>query len=332
MEKVIQVRKRYSLLSGKLKIILIILPWLFAGQIRAQCLSSVNPVGGSVNLLVLEKNTLRVISFYRFNYGNKYFEGNRHSDFNLIKSANYNYAGTIVGYGLAEKLTLETEFGYFFNKTQHYNISPALKLQSSGFSNAIVSARYGLLRNNSKRFFISSALGLKIPLSTTPVSRGGVELPVELQPAIGAYGAVAQIFMVKEVPVTGTRYFLTSRAEFNSANRQEYKPGTSVFTSLFFSKHLMFPWLRGDWTTIIQLRNEIRGRDKTINGWKESSGSTIFYVSPQINYFITEKWNVSLMLDLPVYQNFTGTQLATKYGVSLNLARDFRLRSSIPEK
>lgn len=325
MEKVIQVQKKYSLLSDKLKIIFLILPWLFTGQIKAQCLSSVNPVGGTVNLLVLEKNTLRVLSFYRHNYGNKYFEGSRPSDFSLIKSANYNYAGTIVAYGLAEKLTLETEFGYFFNKTQHYNISPSLKLQGSGFSNAVVSARYGLLKNNSKRFFISTGLGLKIPLSTTPVSRGGVELPVELQPTTGAYGAVAQVFMVKEVPASGTRYFLTSRAEFNSANRQEYKPGTSVFTSLFFSKHLMYSWLRGDWTTIIQLRSEIRGRDRTFNGWKESSGSTIFYVSPQVNYFIAERWNISLMLDLPVYQYFTGIQLATKYGISLNLARDFRL-------
>lgn len=311
---------------NRLKIaVLIIASWLYMGPLSAQCLSSVNPVGGSVNLLVLEKKTLRVISFYRYNYGNKYFEGDKHSDFNLISSANYNYAGTILGYGLADKLTLETEFGYFFNKTQNYNIIPAYKLQSNGFSNAIISAKYGLLKNQEKRFFISTSLGLKMPFSTTPVSRGGVELPVELQPTIGAYGAVIQLFMVKENPISGSRYFLTTKAEFNSENKQKYKLGTSVFTSLFYSRHLMFSWLKGDWTAIIQLRNEIRGRDRTLNGWKESSGSTIFYVSPQINYFISERWNVSLMLDIPVYQNFTGTQLATRYGLSLNLARDFKL-------
>ena len=87
----------------------------------------------------------------------------------------------------------------------------------------------------------------------------------------------------------------------------------------------MLSWLKGDWTIILQARNEIRNRDKTVNGWKESSGSTIFYFSPQINYSIKEKWDVSVMLDLPVYQNFNGIQLATKYGVSLNLARDLKL-------
>jgi hypothetical protein len=307
-----------------------ILPFLFlfglcVDHAPAQCLSSVNPVGGSNNLLVLEKQSLRIISFYRYNYGNQYFEGDKHSDFNLIKNANYNYAGCIIGYGLANKVTVETELGYFFNKTQHYNIDPAYALRGNGFSNAIISVKYGLLKNDIKRFFISSSLGAKIPFSTRPISRDGVELPVEVQPTVGAFGTVVQLFMVKEQPVTGTRYFLTSRMEINARNNQDYKLGTSIFTSFFFSKHLMFSWLKGDWTMILQLRNEVRNKDKTVNGLKESSGSTIFYLAPQINYFIKEKWNVSLMLDLPVYQHFNGIQLATKYGISLNLARDFKL-------
>jgi hypothetical protein len=318
-------QKRYSLSLNKLIVTLLLVPWLCTDPAQAQCLSSVNPVGGSNNLLVLGKNSLRLISFYRFNYGDRYFEGDDRSDFNLIKSANYNYAGTIIGYGLADKVTLEGEFGYFFNKTQHYNIVPAYMLRGSGFSNAIVSVKYGLLKDDIKRFFISSSLGAKIPFSTKPISRDGVELPVEVQPTIGSFGTVVQLFVVKEKTVTGTRYFLTSRMEINTTNKQDYKLGTSVFTSFFLSKHLMFPWLKGDWTTILQVRNEIRNKDKTINGWKESSGSTIFYVSPQINYFIKEKWNVSLMLDLPVYQHFNGIQLATRYGLSLNFARDFNL-------
>lgn len=310
---------------NKLIITLLFVPWLYLDPAPAQCLSSVNPVGGSNNLLVLGKNSLRLISFYRFNYGDRYFEGHDRSDFNLIKSANYNYAGSIIGYGLAGRVTLEGEFGYFINKTQHYNIVPAYMLRGSGFSNAIVSVKYGLLKDDSKRFFISSSLGAKIPFSTKPISRDGVELPVEVQPTIGAFGTVVQLFLVKEKPLTGTRYFLTGRMEINATNKQDYKLGSSIFTSFFLSKHLMFPWLKGDWTTIIQVRNEIRNKDKTINGWKESSGSTIFYVSPQINYFISEKWNVSLMLDLPVYQHFNGIQLATRYGLSLNFARDFNL-------
>jgi hypothetical protein len=320
----LQLQKKYISLLNKL-IIILIFSGLFINNASAQCLSSVNPVGGSNNLLVLESNSLRVISFYRYNFGNQYFEGDEHSDFNLIKNANYNYAGTIIGYGLFNKATIETEIGYYFNKTQNYNLEPAYSLRGSGFSNAIISMKYGLLKNNDKRIFISSSVGAKIPFSRYPISRNGVELPVEVQPTIGAFGTVIQLFIVKEKPISGMRYFLTGRMEINSANRQEYKLGTSFFTSFFLSKHLMFSWLKGDWTAIMQVRNEVRNKDKTINGWKESSGSTIFYMSPQLNYTIKEKWNVSVMIDLPVYQYFNGTQMATKYGISMNLARDLSL-------
>jgi hypothetical protein len=292
----------------------------------AQCLSSVNPVGGSNNLLILEKHSLRVISFFRHNYGNQYYEGNKPSDFDLIESANYNYAGSVIGYGLADKITFETEIGYFFNKTQHYNTDPAYSLKGSGFSSAVLSTKISLLKDDIKRLFISTSLGVKIPFSTHPISRGGVELPIEVQPTNGAFGMVGQLFIVKEVPASGIRYFVTSRIESNTRNSLEYKLGTSFFSSFFFSKHLMFSWLKGDWTTILQIRNEIRNKDKTLTGLKESSGGSIFYTSPQINYFIKEKWNVSVIVDIPVYQYFNGTQLATKYGISMNFARDFKLQ------
>jgi hypothetical protein len=303
----------------------LLLTVIMTGRAGAQCLSSVNPVGGSGNLLVLEKNSLRTITFFRYNYGNQYYEGSERSDFDLIQSAGYSYGGIVAGYGATDRITLETELGYYFNKTQVYNLDPDYKLSGSGFSSTVLSAKFGLLKDNARRFYISSSLGVKIPFTTSPIIRDGVELPLDLQTTTGAMGVVWQAFVVKEQPVSGIRWFLTERVEANARNRQDYRQGTSAFTSLFFSKHLMFPWLKGDWTAIMQLRNELRGRDQTGDLWRESTGSSVFYLSPQINYFIKEKWNLSLSADIPLWQKFTGTQLAMKYGFSLNLARDFAL-------
>jgi hypothetical protein len=291
----------------------------------AQCLSSVNPVGGSNNLLVLEKNSFRAITFFRYNYGNRYYEGTERSDFDLIDRAGYSYGGMVAAFGLTDRLTMEAEMGYYFNKTQVYNLDPQYTLTGRGLSSAVLSARIGLLKDNSRRLFISSSVGAKIPFSTRPQSRDGVELPLDLQTTTGATGLVLQGFAVWELPVSGTRWFLTERVEVNARNRQDYRQGTSAFTSLFYSKHLMFPWLKGDWTAILQVRNELRGRDRTADGLRESTGSTVFYLSPQINYFIREKWNLSVTADLPLWQSFIGTQLAMRYGFSLNLARDFSL-------
>jgi hypothetical protein len=282
-------------------------------------------VGGTSNLLVLPPKTIRTITFHKFNYGNQYYQKNRPSDFDLIERAFYNYIGTILGYGITSRLTLETEAGYFINKTQLYNVEPAWKQRGYGFSNVVISARYGLYGNNQKRVYFSASAGVKIPCSVNYQVVNGVELSEELQSSIGSYGMVLQSFLVKENSFRGLRYFLTNRLEINRVNRKGFKPGTSVFTSVYISKHLMFQWLKGDWTTILQIRNEIRNRNTRESMPVEASGSILFFLSPQLNYSIHETWNISLMGDIPVYQYLNGIQLGTKYGVTLSLSRDFRL-------
>jgi hypothetical protein len=294
----------------------------FTQLVFSQCLSSVNPVGGTSNLLALPSKTLRVISFYKFNYGNRYFEKSKPSDFDLIESASYNYLGAILGYGITSGLTLETETGYFINKTQHYDIDPARKVRGYGFSSFVVSARYGIYTNNQRRIYYSVSAGLKIPSSFKYQIADGVELPEEVQSSIGAYGMVIQSFMVKEYPLRGLRFFLTNRFETNRVNHKDFKLGNSFYTSLYISKHLMFQWLKGDWTTILQIRNEIRAMNTRYGEAIEASGGIVFFLSPQINYSIKETWNISVMGDLPVYQYLNGIQLGTQFGFTFGISRD----------
>ncbi|HNZ68570.1 MAG: hypothetical protein WBK43_05480 [Prolixibacteraceae bacterium] len=319
---------RWSSRSG-LSMAFLLLPALalmlgVAPRVQAQCLSAINPVGGSSNLLVLEKNTLRVISFYRYHYGNRYFEGSNPSDYDVISRAGYNYAGLILAYGLTRGITLENEQGYFINKTQHYRGTSDF-LRGNGFASTVFSLRGSILKNDIDRFFISGSAGARIPYTREKQVKNGTVLPIELQPSYGAFGGVLQLYVVKEYTETGTRYFFTGRMESSLENRYDERQGNALFTSLFWSKHLMFPWLKGDWTSIVQLRSEIRGKDRTPLGVKASSGSYLFFLSPQLNSYIREKWNVSVILDIPLYQYFHGTQLATRYGISVNLARDFSL-------
>lgn len=288
----------------------------------SQCLSSVNPVGGTSNLLALPSKTLRVISFYKFNYGDRYFEKSKPSDFDLIKSASYNYLGAILGYGITSRLTLETETGYFINKTQHYDIESAQKVRGYGLSDFIVSARYGIYTNNQRRIYYSASAGLKIPSSSNYQIADGVELPEEVQSSIGAFGMVFQSFLVKEYPLRGLRLFLTNRFETNRANYKDFKLGNSFYTSLYISKHLMFQWLKGDWTTILQVRNEVRALNTRYDEPVEASGGIVFFLSPQINYTINETWNISFMGDLPVYQYLNGIQLGTQFGFTFGFSRD----------
>ena len=298
---------------------------LFSTSGFGQCLSSVNPVGGTNNLLVLEKKSLRVISFYKYGGGNQYFEGTSQSDFDLISKAYYNYLSTTVGYGVTRKFTLEMETGYFFNKTQVYDLTPQYRLTGTGLSNVVVMGKHSIFSEPVKRIYITGAAGAKIPWNRDPQFVNNVQLPVEVQPTIGAYGAILGASFVKENSINGMRYFFISRMETNAPNINDYKLGNAWFNSLYISKHLMFPWLKGDWTTIMQLRNEIRESDRIDDRTKESSGSVLVFISPQLNYVWKDMWYISGMIDIPVYQNFNGTQLGAGPGFTFILSRTFRL-------
>jgi len=302
--------------------IFLVLISVFHDNLTAQCFSSLNPVGGISNLLVLEKNTLRLIVSYNYGISNEYFEGHKKSDYSLIKRADYNYAGTIIAYGVFNKITLEAETGYFLNKTY--------KLESStntgyGFNNFIVSPKFSLITNYDKRFFMSGSTGIKIPFSRELQKVDGVEVPHELQPSTHAMGYVVQAFIVKENSFKGIRYFLVARGEYNYKNKAGYKYGNFLSVSAYLSKHLMYNWIKGDWTTILQLRNEFRGKDNINDRIVESTGGYSLLIMPQINYTIKERWNISLMGNIPVYQYFNGIQLAAKFGLILNFAGDFSL-------
>ena len=317
--------EQFGLLSGKIRFLYLILVMLIFPSLRshAQCFSSANPVGGTTNLLVLDKKTLRTISFYRHAYSNKYFEGHSRSEFDQVKQANYNYMGWIFAYGFSQKFTLETEGGLFFNKSYHYNLDPVYILTGSGLNNMVISGKFRLVTDYQKRFFLTGSAGIKLPPSLDPQEKDGVVLPVDLQPSTNAFGSVLQAFLVKENSLSGMRYFLLSRFEMNLPGRNDYLPGKALISSVFVSKHLPEHWLPGDWTMVLQLRNEIRSRN-SMNGIPEAStGGFLFLVSPQINYSIKEKWNLSVMADIPFYQYFNGTQLAYAYAFTVNFARDF---------
>ena len=49
----------------------------------------------------------------------------------------------------------------------------------------------------------------------------------------------------------------------------------------------------------------------------------MFYVSPQLNFTLTKKCNISVMADIPVYQYYNEIQLSNKYAFVVNVIKDF---------
>jgi len=313
-----------------MRIVIFILFSFFSVIANAQCFSSPgNPIGGTYNTGALKKGLLRGTVFTRYSYTDKYFEGDKKIDYEYYEKAHYNFIGLLLAIGVSHRITFENEIGYFPFKTVYYSKKrfdlPKYDLSCSGFSNWTPSIKALIFANNDKRFFISASLGAKVPFRSSFIIKDNAELPVDVQPSTGAYGMVAQMYLMKENSFKSYRMFSITRYEQNGENEKKYQFGSSFMQSFFYSKHLYlantpFP---ENWTAIIQARYEFRNMNKLCNELVTGTGGYAVFISPQLNYTIKEKWNVSVSGDFPVYQFLNNKQLGRGWAVLLNITSDF---------
>jgi hypothetical protein len=295
----------------------------------AQCFASPgNPIAGSSNVGVLPHETFRTIAFYQYSLLDKYYKGTEQIDYNAsgaVAFAFYNYVGTSIAYGVSKKFSIESDIGYFINKTQVYKILNNYSNTGKGLSNILISGKYNFINNVFKNIELSAGLGVKIPMSTKEKFDDGVSLPIDLYASTGNYGIVGQVFFVKEFDSFSGRFILHNRYEKNINENLGYKFGDAISTSVYFSKHLanQYTRLTKDITIILQARHEYRLKNYRHNKIVDASGSNNIFIAPQLNYNYKLIWNFSFIFDYPVYQNYNDTQLANTYSISFSITKDF---------
>jgi hypothetical protein len=325
----------------------------------AQCFSSTgNPIGGNANMGVTNKNMLRLSGFYKHAYSGKYFHGDQLSvneGHITADYAVYNYMALMASYGLTKRMSLELSSGYFLNKTKMFE-SP---MTGSGFSNLVVSSKYAFYKNPVKRIEITGSLGGKIPLKSEEekLQSATIEIPKhpDVQSCLGNYGAIAQIYVIKENSFKGLRYFFISSYEHNFPSidgyfdLRQFNFGNSLNTAVFVTKHLHMPpafsWLSENWTAIAQIRHEhkFQNQKRSLNmmtdgnmeygEWEyvKNSGSDVLFFCPQLNYTLAKKLNLSVQADIPLYQYYKGIQLASDFAFSINMTYDINTKKQTEE-
>ncbi|MEI6900366.1 MAG: hypothetical protein WCL00_10850, partial [Bacteroidota bacterium] len=264
--------------------------------IFAQCCSTGSPVGASVYVGVLNKNTLRVVGSYRYNYSNQYYEGAKKTDFpDALKYADYNFSGFGLGYGITKRLTIEADFGYFFNKTQQHRDSSIFTLLDDpedhgkrtgyGFSNTGVTLKYGVYVKPSQQLEITLGTGFRFPFTFNPQMYKGTQLPRDVQPSTNAFGASGMFFFNKGFQSITLRLFSINRYDYNFKGKmdentnKQYKYGNILMNSIFVSKKIV-KYFFG----ILQLRSEWKANDQDNGAKVLNSGYWLCTLSPSLSY------------------------------------------------
>ena len=299
------------------------------GTVFSQCCTSGCCAPGTANFGVLEKGDLLVFSFFKRNYSDKYFQGDRPVNFNYLTNDYSDYSGLSFSYGITDKLTVQGSLGYFINKTENFNI-PVIgqqQLFGSGFADAELYAKYNVFQSKNEVFSITLSGGAKIPTGPYKLRVDNVQLTRDVQPGTGAYAGVFTFYaMVKPFKDKKKSIMFNSRTDYNGVNPQGYQYGVTntntLSTAFKLYKEVSF---------IAMFRNENHDLDKVNKVGLFSSCSSRLFIAPGISINMGHDLSFSVYGDFPVYQYYGGIQLAAKYAYSIALIKVFELhKKEIP--
>lgn len=301
-------------------LVLIILPFILAANISySQCCSAGNPLDNNADYIRIEKNNMKINITYNHSYSNTYYHENEPFTLGFIEEAYFNFSEISLTYGVFNRLNIKTDVGYFYNKTEKYNLTGIPASVGFGIGDASFQARYLIYKSFTNKWELNGGLGLKLPVGVFDQEVNNIKLPITVQPSSGSYKTFANLFFVKSIE-DKFRFFTYGNMEISkkiTSENFEYKYGNAYILAIgsnySISKNI---------NTSLQLRSEIRAKAQRENNQiVESSGGKIFYAVPGISLKLFCKYYLYTTFNLPVYKYLNGIQLSNNFSFSLSITR-----------
>lgn len=313
----------------------------------AQCCAggAGSPIAGGTAQGVLQTGQMELNTNFQFTNSNRFFTGDKRDSVKYFDNFKSAYQYFRVAYGLTENFTMSLESGnYFYKKETGLNNDQSRTYKSQGISDLIIFPRYNILNRISPkcRNEITVGLGFKIPLGSYNDSTGRVEPysgttyyvtnPQAVQLTSGAHDLIFYSFFLRSYTAGNMRFFANALYIKKGWNPMGEKAGDYVGIGLFTGKTFF-----SSLDLTLQLRYERMGKmqlNKNIlmyaypNYDPEATGYKKVFVSPQLSY---SKGNFTIysLIDIPVYQNVTKTQVGTMFQATAGLS--FRFFASKPK-
>ena len=312
--------------NGYFQLLILLLTFLLPiNSGYAQCCSAGSPLGASSYGGIVDTHSIRLSSFIRYSQSDDYYSKSTiQKDYGLLSYADFLFQGLSIAYGIANKVNVEAELGYFYRKAQYFkfdSLTPQTIYKGTGLSNTILSVKYAAYKSKSKGLEVTLGAGIKLPAPPKRYYKDDASLPEDVLPSTGAFGWMGLAIIQKVFKPQKITLILYNRYEQNFVNDNEYKYGDRLRVSLIASKKI-----KSKISLIVQTRYEYIAQDEP-NGKKDmNTGANLIFVSPQILYSLKSKWNFVFAVDLPVYKNYKGTQMSNNYALNLSLTHDLNLR------
>jgi hypothetical protein len=296
----------------------------------AQCCAAGNPVSGDGQQKSINKNQLRIYGSFKHSYSEQYYFEDKKEDVAFIDNSQFNYSSIQATYGITKKWNMQAELGYFFDKSQTVNMPDKYVFKGYGIGDLGITARYQILSLVKPQSELVGSIGAKFPVGKFDQDMDGAILPISLQPSTGAMKYNAGLYYSRVNSNNKFSFYSFLFAEYSSLIQSDffyYKYG-NYYSLSAFGKYKLTPRIYA----VLQLREEVRGKDKRENNEEiASTGSYVLYTAPQLIYNFYGTWTLLCQADFPLYKYVNGEQLTNKYSFTAGIHKTFNLAKKTTE-
>lgn len=298
-----------------------------------QCCAAGNPVSTNCGVPNLGGSGMLDVTYsFIHSSSDTYYRGTRALD-KVYAESSFDYSSLALSYGVSDRLRLNLELGYYFNKSQQF-INSDYTRYATGISDGTLGISYRTYESDDNLFEIQQTARVTIPLGAFDQEYDGVILPIDFQPSSGNFRYNIGLGLSRRFEDSDFMLLSFGSVEFSQAieTRNTYHKYGNLYNAALMGVYRISPLLQG----MLQLRYEIRDRALTgslgTGSGAESrsaqlahlnaSGGVVAFIAPQITVNAFNAWTLSLQYNYPIYKNIYGEeQLTTRHSVSVSLSR-----------
>lgn len=165
-------------------------------SLYSQCCSAGNPYFYSEQANMGHKE-LQAVAGYKYSTSDTYYAGSEEIDINDIEKAWFNYLNLQLVYGLTHRLSIQTDLGYFINKSEEYYKEDWATKTGYGLGDATLTLKYLAYKSFTQKYSIIPSIGMKFPIGVFDQEVDKVKLPITIQPSSGSFRYLVNLYINK---------------------------------------------------------------------------------------------------------------------------------------
>lgn len=295
---------------------------ILSGKMMAQtCSCAGAPLVSSQSFVSVDRGNFVFGLTYEYHDISDLYNGTQELE-NITQKRTSNTALFEVHYGISPRFTFTSTFTFIEKNrtTGLQNPGNTESLSTSGLGDGLAMLKYHVLNQDLwNPYQISIGLGSKIPFARTDLKVNGLALNADMQPGTGAWDGVGWLYTSRVLRRYNMNIYTNSSYRYTGSNERFNASDKYKFGNEWVSLVGVAGSLIDRFSYNVLLKYRFTTPDELNGNPMPSTGGEWIYLKPGLGIQLTDRLNLQLNGEVPLYQDLRGTQPTTNFILSGSL-------------